>query len=543
MGPTSHRTSAPSEVEAWRREAQGALNVRDFRRAHVLCTQILQRDAAHADAMFMLGMIAVEHGNFGKAVEVIRRAIELDGGRPEYHAQLGRCLIALHQHQEALLAAQGGLALDPVDALTLDTLGVVMVRAGMHAEAVDPFQRAVNRDAGKASYHYNHGAALQIVGDFPAAQAALRRALAIEPDHYRAWSSLAQVSRGALRAEDVAHVQSLLKRLPAAASADDAQLHLHHALAKYFEDVGEYSKSFQSLLSGKVRKRAGLDYSRAIDQSLFAAVREVCAPSFLTSTSSGSESSEPIFIVGMPRTGTTLVERILSSHSDVYSAGELTNFALAIKRATRSPSNLVLDVPTLRASHSLDWRAIGDSYLASTRPRTGHTRHFIDKMPLNFLYAGFIRRALPNAKIVCVRRDPLDTCLSNYRQLFATHFPYYNYAYDLLDTGRYYVQFDALARYWRDTLGDHYCEVRYEDVVNDTEVQARRLVDFCGLTWDAACLNFHENAAPVATASSVQVRQPIYKTSMARWRHYEQELAPLRALLEEAGIALAPRSS
>jgi hypothetical protein len=251
---------------------------------------------------------------------------------------------------------------------------------------------------------------------------------------------------------------------------------------------------------------------------------------------SGHPSTEPIFIVGMPRTGTTLVERILSSHPDVFAAGELTNFGLVLKRRARTPSNRVLDPETLAAGPGLDAAALGEAYVESTRPRTGRTPRFIDKMPLNFFYAALIHRALPNARILCLRRGALDACLSNYRQLFATTFSYYNYTYDLLDTGRYYVEFDSLARHWREVLpATRYREVRYEDVVEHTEREARALVEFCGLDWDPACLAFHENAAPVATASSVQVRRPIYRTSLERWRKYETEIAPLKKLLEEAG--------
>jgi hypothetical protein len=238
----------------------------------------------------------------------------------------------------------------------------------------------------------------------------------------------------------------------------------------------------------------------------------------------------------MPRTGTTLVERILSSHPAVFAAGELTNFALVLKRMARTPSNRVLDPETLAAAAALDAARLGEAYVESTRPRTGHTPRFIDKMPLNFFYAALIHRALPSAKIVCLRRGALDACLSNYRQLFATSFSYYNYSFDLLDTGRYYVEFDALARHWRQVLPSaSYREVRYEEIVEHTEREARALVEFCGLEWDPACLAFHENATPVATASSVQVRRPIYRTSLERWRKYEREIEPLRELLAAAG--------
>ena len=213
---------------------------------------------------------------------------------------------------------------------------------------------------------------------------------------------------------------------------------------------GRYADAFRELVRGKRRKAAALGYDFAGDRALFAAAERL--PDALAAASGGGcESREPIFIVGMPRTGTTLVERILSSHPQVFSAGELTNFGLELKRATATSSNRVLDAETLEAAARSDLAALGAAYVESTRPRTGRTPRFIDKMPLNFFYAPLIQRALPNAKVICLRRNPLDTCLSNYRQLFATGFSYYNYAYDLLDTGRYYVGFRpahrALARH------------------------------------------------------------------------------------------------
>jgi hypothetical protein len=220
----------------------------------------------------------------------------------------------------------------------------------------------------------------------------------------------------------------------------------------------------------------------------------------------------------------------------VFAAGELSTFGLVLKRAARTQSNRVLDAETLGAAAQCDLAAVGAAYVDGTRPRTGHTERFIDKMPLNFFYAPLIRRALPNAKIVCLRRNPLDTCLSNYRQLFATGFSYYDYAYDLLDTGRYYAAFDSLMKLWLQTTPQNYLEVHYEDVVADTEREARRLLEFCELPWDARCVDFQANVAPVATASSAQVRQPIYRTAVERWRSYERELAPLRDLLAAEGV-------
>jgi tetratricopeptide (TPR) repeat protein len=518
------------DLSAWQREAELALDARDFRRAHRVCLDILAANPAHAAALFLLAMIAAEHGNFAKALEVIDLAIERDATQPEYHAQRGRCLIALHRPRDAFECAQRALALEPKRALTLDTIGVVLTRAGAHAEALEPFRRAVARDPSKAQYWYNLGASEQFVGDFRSAAMAYRRALALDAKHHRSWSALAQVAKAPF---DVAEVAELERQL-ASEPGEDAELHLCHALAKQAEDVGRYAEAFSYLERGKRRKRAARSQTFAAHEALFAAAART-AP--LAAEAGGFDSAEPIFIVGMPRTGTTLVERILSNHPAVFAAGELTNFSLALKRLAATPSNRVLDAETLDAAARVDARALGGAYVESTRPRTGRTPRFIDKMPLNFFYAALIHRALPNARIICLRRDALDACLSNYRQLFATTFSYYDYSFDLLDTGRYYVLFDSLARLWRATIpATAYTEVRYEDVVEHTEREARRLVDFCGLAWDPRCLEFAANAAPVATASSVQVRQPIYRSALGRWRRYEKEVEPLRRLLADAGV-------
>nr|WP_225444725.1 sulfotransferase [Pseudomarimonas arenosa] len=256
----------------------------------------------------------------------------------------------------------------------------------------------------------------------------------------------------------------------------------------------------------------------------------------LAARTQGHASEEPIFIVGLPRTGTTLVERILSSHPQVFAAGELSHFATALKRAAATASPYVLDAETLRAAADLDLAAVGRSYIDSTRPRTGHTPRFIDKMPLNVVLAGVIRAALPKARIICLRRHPLDSCLSNYRQLFATGFTYYHYAYDLIDCGRYWLGFDRLVAHWRAELGDRFMEVHYEQVVEDIESQARRLLAFVGLPWDPRCIDFHQNQAPVATASSAQVREPLYRRAVGRWQRYQDQLLPLIDWLHSQGV-------
>ena len=501
--------------------------------AHVLCLQALNADPDDARAWFLLGVLAADHDNPSRAAELFARAAVLGPGEARHHAHLARALIALSRRPEALAAAEAAVALEPADPLTLDTLAVVFTRAGLHGRALPLFEAAAAAMPGNASFQYNLAAARQFAGDFAGAETAYGAALALEPGLHRAWSSRVQLARQTPERNFRRELEALIAQ-PSTDPDPDRDLHLGHALAKTCEDLGEPEQALAWLVRAKAAKRAAVAYSAAADAALFEAAR-ASVPA--AAPSRGHASPEPIFVVGLPRSGTTLIDRVLSSHSDVTSAGELSNFALLLKRAAGTSSNMVLEAETFAAAGQVDLARLGEAYVASTRALTGATPRFVDKMPLNALYAGLIHQALPNARIVCLRRDPMDVCLSNYRQLFATGFSYYNYAYDLEDVARYYVAFDRLMAHWRAVLpADRFLEVGYEDVVADQEAQTRRLLGFCGLDWQDGCLAFHENAAPVATASSVQVRQPLYSTSVGRWRRYGEGLAPMRRVLEAAGL-------
>lgn len=233
--------------------------------------------------------------------------------------------------------------------------------------------------------------------------------------------------------------------------------------------------------------------------------------------------------------GKTLIA--LRRHREALAAAG-QGLALGPERATtwNTLGSEVLNSATLRAGLALDPATLGRQYLESTRPRTGQRAHFIDKLPLNFAYLGLIRRALPGARFICLRRDPMDTCVSNYRQQFASNFPYYRYALDLLDCGRYYLAFDRLIRHWQAVLPGGLLEVQYEQLVTEPEAQAQRLLDWCELPWEPGCLDFQQRREAVATASAVQVRRGIYRDSLQLWRRYASEVEPLRALLQRAGV-------
>ncbi|MBY0511061.1 MAG: sulfotransferase [Rhodospirillaceae bacterium] len=509
------------------RAAQVALNQGRLAEAKRLCEQLIANDPRHADAHFLLGMSEDARGAVSDAVRYVEAAVAL-APKAEYLAHLGRLLSKMKRDNDAVTAANRAAALNPTDALTLDTIGCVYSRVGRHADAIGFFERAVAGQAGHAEFRFNLAASLGFLGRFDEAERHYEAIVTAMPHVVKAHAALSALRKQTPAHNHIARLRGLLTSLPPA-----AHLHIHYALAKELEDIGDHDAAFAHLKAAGDSRKKELGYTIDFDKAIFAALKErFAAPA----PSAGHDSDAPVFVVGMPRTGTTLVERIISSHPEVTSAGELQTLPLAVKRATQSRSRFVLDEETIRASLNIDAALLGKSYIEQTRAHRSDSRRFIDKMPLNFLYVGFIAAALPQAKIVCLRRNPMDTCWSNFKHLFATNFSYYNYSYDLMDTGAYYLEFDRLMAHWAKILPGRVLEVRYESLVDDLEGEARRLIGHLGLPWSDACLNFHENDAAVATPSAAQVRQPIYKDSVGKWRRYAGHLAPLTAFFAANGI-------
>ncbi|WP_243733034.1 tetratricopeptide repeat-containing sulfotransferase family protein [Luteimonas yindakuii] len=511
------------------RQAVDALNRSDWTRAYWLASSLLPQCDDHGGVHFVAGVAALHLADNRRAHAHLQRAVRLSPTRPDYLAQLARVLATARATREGLEAAERAVALGPSDPVTLDTLGVVFSQCNAYARAASMFMRAVQLQPRAANMRFNLATALMFVGDLDAAEREYEACLALDPRYWKAHLALSQLRRQRPDSNHVERLQSLLATVEEPAG----RLYVNLALEKELSDLGEHARSLQHLRAGKAAWRQTLDYDIRRDERIFDAVRRGfdAAPE-----RPGHASREPFFILGMPRSGTTLVERILSSHSEVASAGELQNFGVMLKRLSASTTSRMLDEDTLARAAAVDPAELGRHYIESTRPLTGSTAHFIDKLPHNFLYAGFIARALPDAPLICLRRDPMDTTLGNFRQLFALSSPYYDYSFDLVDTARYYVLFDRLMAFWHERLPGRILEVRYEDVVRDQEAQTRRLLDHCGLAWDDACLAFEKNAAPVATASLVQVRSPIYATSIGRWKRYGNGLDDALAVLRDAGL-------
>ncbi len=501
-----------------------SLQNKDYKVVHAKCIAALKKDMDNPVPYFLLAVIAFDHGNFEKAIELFCKAEALDPHNAHYPAFLGQVYSQMRQSSAAKLAAERALKCEISEGYLADVIGVIYSRAGVHAQAIPLFEKAVALNPAPANYHYNLGASAQFIGDFQKAEQAYDNAITRDPHHYRAWASKVSLKKQTTVHN---HLSQLEKLFELKADNEDAAHQIGHAIAKTLEDLGEYKNSFDWLVKAKIAKRERLRYDRIAGERIFAAAAKTIA-----ATASSSTPDAPIFITGLPRTGTTLVDRILSSHSCIESAGELNIFSELVKSATGTTSKHVLDEDTFKAALSIDLKAIGQAYLKEARARLKTDNRFVDKMPLNFFYAGLIHKALPNAHIIVLRRGAMDSCLSNYRQLLSVQESFYNYTFDLEDTAFFYRKFDALIAHWRAHLPpEQLMEVRYEDIVFDQENQTRRLLDFCGLEFEEACMRFHENTAPVSTASSVQVRQPLYSGSIGRWKKYGEKLNPLIASL------------
>jgi tetratricopeptide (TPR) repeat protein len=397
---------------------------------------------------------------------------------------------------------------------------------GQHAAAERAARRAVQLRPGDRALRYALAAALVATGGFEEAER-LFDALVAEPPHDGdAGYNRATLRRQTPQRNHVAELESLLE----AVGDRDAQIPVCHALAKELDDLGEHARSFACLARGAAARRRRLAYRVEADEQTMARIAARFDAAWLAIAGNGIDADGPVFIVGLPRSGTTLVERMLLQHPQVGSVGEVNELALAVMR-TAGRANGREDLVDRAAR--VDPAKLGAAYWGAIEGYEAGGPKVIDKTPLNFLYLGLIARALPRARIVHLRRHPIASCYAMYRTLFRMGYPF---SYDLEDLGRYYVAYERLMRHWRAVLGDRVFDLDYERLVAEPEALLRRLLAHCGLDWHAACLHFERDPSPSATASAAQVREPLYRRSVDAWRRHAQALEPLSAVIAAAGI-------
>ena len=483
-----------------------------------------------AEAHFLIGLADAAEGRVSAGIDHLQQAVALEG-QGEYWAQLARLLSQAHRDGEAAQALAEAERARPADALSLDTMGCVYARLGDHAASVPCFEAALALTPGNRAFRYNLAVALSFVGRTDEAETALEGLIALDPQAGRPHHTLAGLRKQTRTRNHLARLRTTYE----AARDPQDRLLLGYALSKELEDVGDLHESFQWLSRANAEHRARLAYAPAADAAIFEAIETHWGA--LGDPPDDASLEAPVFVIGMPRTGTTLVDRIIGSHPQMESVGELQAMPVAVKLASGSRTRTVLDPETVLGVVSSDMARIGRAYIdRAIQHRRDPSRRWIDKFPGNFFYVGLIAKALPNARLVCLRRQPMDVVLSNFKNLFATTSRYYDYSYDLAEIAEYYVRFDRLMAFWRDRLPGRVLEIGYEDLVADQEGQTRRLLAHCGLEWSDDCLDFHNSAAPVSTPSAAQVRRPIYKDSVSKWRVHAQALEPALRVFERYGI-------
>jgi tetratricopeptide (TPR) repeat protein len=445
-------------------------------------------------------------------------------------------LLALGESCQAREAAAVARANAPPEPKLLDAIGRILSRAGDHPGALAAYEQAIELAPQEPHFRFNRATVRRYLGDLEGAEADYDRVLSIRPVDYEA-----QLNRSELRTQTpernhIGALEALLAGHAASGGSTDwrGEVALRYALAKEYEDLGQYERSFAHLNCGARLRRDHLRYD--IEKDVATADWIVQAYPHAGPASAGEGAPGPIFIVGLPRSGSSLVERILGCHSKVRAGGELPQFAMAVvsavNRMTGGAPRTRVEVVTQSAL--LDFPALGQDYLARVRAWGIDGPCFTDKMPLNYLYCGLIRRALPHARIVHVKRHPMAACYAIYKTLFQDGYPF---SYDLEELGRYYVSYRRLMRHWAETLPGAIHELRYEDLVANPRAETLRLLEFCGLDWEDSCGDILNNTAPITTASAAQVRSPLHPGSIAQWRNYRRQLSPLEQQLRALGLA------
>jgi tetratricopeptide (TPR) repeat protein len=475
--------------------------------------------------------VAQRTGANGQAEQLLRKALELEPGSLPGRTELAYCLAANRKIAEALALVRE-LENKVASPELLGKLGNASSAAQDFEAAERLFERAIKLRSDNPELYFNLAAVQRYLGKISAADLNFNRAISLNPLHFEAMFARSSLRRATPDGNNVANLRERLSPEPADWRGS---VMLHFALGKELEDLGEWRPSFEAYRAGATLQRRNTRYDAAAERAVVDLIRSSHCREWLNDQSEGHHDSSPTFILGLPRTGTTLAERILSAHSRVSSLGELNDFASALmQQARRESGKASIDRKALLSlSKTLDATALGKAYLAKVERLPRSTPVFVDKMPLNFLYIGLICRALPEARIIHVVRSPMDTCFAIFKTLFKGAYPW---SYDLSELADYYIAYHRLMQHWLDCLPHRIHQLRYEALTTDQRSATEALLKYCDLPWEESCMAFHKLPTASTTASAIQVREPVYTRSIGKWRHYQDDLQPVYQRLVEAGI-------
>lgn len=499
---------------------------------------MLDVDPGDAAALALRARAAGLRGDRPLELRLIATAVDRDGDNGEYLAMLAGCLGRGDDAEGAEAAMNRALSRRPLSDIALDTLAGTLARAGRHREAVALLEEAIAAGSKNPAIAFNLGNYLKFIGEFDRARTAYRQAIAVAPSFSRAHAALSSLGGSG---SDEQHLETI-ERLIGECDDPQARLHLRHAASKRCDTLGLYDAAWAHLAAGK---REWVEASGAEPRCALAGMDRLCrrldSPVDLPER---QDSGGPILVLGMPRSGTTVLDRLVSNHDEVVSIGESLYFAQLVMTAAGART---LDLVDDRIIDALDdgdlLRDAGRRYEQRGRAAVGAGKRFLDKFHLNILLAPHLLRAMPGVRLLCVVRDPLDTIVGNFRQQFELQSNVYRYSLDIAAAAEFHVRFRRIADRMERLAPDRFCVVRYERLIADAEREAADIFDFCGLPWQAGCSRIELNTASVATASAVQVRSGIDAGYIGRWRRYEKHLTAAIAVLSEAGLLDAHRGT
>ncbi len=507
------------------REAEEYERGGDRDKAEAIYRTILKADPDHIEASRLLAGIAAGHEQFREAQVFLRRALELAPDYVRAWVDLANVQRQLEDFDAAIESATKVMELAPDKAESYMLYASIVGAADRHDEAIEFYEKAIALAPGKAGALCSIAHHLKTVGRQEDAIDSYRACIAIQNNHSEAYWSLANLKTFRFEKSEVEAMQNLLDGDDL---VDESRAQIHNALGLQHEAIKDFDQAYWHFEQCNLVRRKAEYYDPVDTESTHDRVIELFNETFLGQSGADEIQPVPIFIVGLPRSGSTLIEQILASHSTVEGTHELSDLSKVV-RTMRQRSRRDQRFPEVVASlRSGGWARIGTHYIERTAKHRFGAPFFIDKNPNNFVFIGLLKLAIPNAKIINARRHPLDSCLGSFKQLFASGQPF---SYDSTELADYYVQYQRLMDHWHRVLPGFVLDVHYENVVADLETEVRRILEFCGLPFERECLNFHKTIRAVKTASSEQVRQPIYSTSVYLWKNYEKHLGPMIEIL------------
>ena len=496
--------------------------------AESLVQGFLTQNPQHVSGMRVMADIAVRQGRLELAARMLEQCLQSEPDDQALRKNHAAVLIQQHQFEKAAEQIEHLLVRAPGDLNFLNLKANMLVRSGNHTAAIDVFEQMLENHPGLARIHMGYGHSLRSVGRVDEAILAYRKCIELGEGIGKGYWNLANLKTFRFTDADIDRMRTAV--LDEGDSAED-RAHIAFALGKALEDRGEFAESFRCYAQGNAIWRMKHRHNQRAHQSTIVRQVKLLDRNFFASRQGyGSGAPDPVFIVGLPRAGSTLLEQILASHSKVEGLGELPDIMTMVRDLSRGAGQVpAAKYPELLATLTADQcRELGEDYLSSTRIRRGGKAFFIDKMPNNYQHIGLIQLILPNARIIDARRHPMANCFSAFKQLFASG---QAFTYDLQELGQYYRAYMTLMDHWEHVLPGRVLRVQYEEVVADTENQVRRMLDYCGLDFEEQCLRFYETRRTIRTPSAEQVRQPINTRGLEQWRHFEPYLAPLKAAL------------